>query len=97
MSGSIFGAKPTSVRRKFLLLENGKSVRSENWRVLLSNCKDGVKDCLKLPSYDLTGARSPRCNTAWILDPASPKHLSSKRDTGLDQTGKPPRNLTNTH
>jgi hypothetical protein len=52
--------------REFLLLENGNSIRSENWRVLLFNCKDGVKDCLKLPSYDLTGARSP---IAWILDP----------------------------
>jgi hypothetical protein len=60
----------------------------------LFNCKDRVKNCLKLPSYSLTGARISECNTAWILDPAAPKHLSSKRDTGVDQSGKPPRNLT---
>jgi hypothetical protein len=28
------------------------------------NCKDGVKDRLKLPSYGLAGARSPGCNIA---------------------------------
>jgi hypothetical protein len=56
----------------------------------LFNCKDRVKDCLKLPSYNLAGARSPRCNIAWILNPASLKHLPSKRDIGLDKTGKPP-------
>jgi len=72
-------------RRGFLLLESG----------ILFNCKDRVKDCLKLPSYDLMRARSPECNTAWILDPASSKHLSSKRDTGVDQNGMSSRNLTN--
>ena len=84
----LFLALADEPRGGLLRLENG------NWAVLFLSSKDGVKDCFKLPSYDLTGAQSPRCNTAWILDPASHEHLSSKRDTSLDQSGKSPRNST---
>jgi hypothetical protein len=73
--------------RGFLLRESRIS------KSFLFNGKDGVKDCLKLPSYNLTRAQGPKCNTARILNPASSKHLSSKCDTSIDQSCKPPRNL----
>jgi len=41
------------------------------------------------------GARSPECNKAWIPDPAFSKHLSSKRDAGVDQKNMSPRNVIN--
>jgi hypothetical protein len=36
-------------------------------------------------------------NTAWILDPASSKHLSSNRDAGVDQNVCPIESFQNLH
>jgi hypothetical protein len=79
--------------RRFLLLESEILHDPRISESFLFNGKDGVKDCLKLPSYDLIRARSPKYNTARFLNPASSKYLLSKRDTSVDQSYRPPQNL----